>query len=375
LLAAAVSIGSAIAAPAQAQSSCSGGSILNGWYGGLITGNTLKGVAKFIDGTFNFNGACAFTGTVDIGENATTGNFTSISGTYGANADGTLSLSFTLPGETSPETYNVGVSPLFNEALGIETDPSAVATIDLKAQNYPATGSHEVYNNASLKGTFTAACSGSTAYSDLNYFTFDGTTNASGIGGITGADRFNNSAQFGDLPYTGTYVVASDGYFGGSVLVGGSSAFGFSGVIDNDLNEIQFVYNTGTTPQDIVSCVGKRVAPVTAPPPAGFACHVAYAVTSQWPLGFNAGITIYNTGTTAISSWKLTWSFANGQSVLSLWNGAASQSGANVTVNNLSYNGSIPAGGSYNGVGFTGFWNNQTNAVPTSFAVNGTQCN
>jgi len=41
----------------------------------------------------------------------------------------------------------------------------------------------------------------------------------------------------------------------------------------------------------------------------------------------------------------------------------------------MSYNGSIPAGGSYSGMGFNGSWNNTTNAVPMSFAINGTTCN
>ena len=46
-----------------------------------------------------------------------------------------------------------------------------------------------------------------------------------------------------------------------------------------------------------------------------------------------------------------------------------------MTVTNMSYNGSIPAGSTYNGVGFNGTWNNTTNAVPTSFALNGKTCN
>jgi hypothetical protein len=70
----------------------------------------------------------------------------------------------------------------------------------------------------------------------------------------------------------------------------------------------------------------------------------------------------------------LTWTFANGQTVTQLWNGNATQSGANVMVTNMSYNGSIPAGGSYTGVGFNGTWNNTSNAIPASFAVNGTAC-
>jgi len=105
------------------------------------------------------------------------------------------------------------------------------------------------------------------------------------------------------------------------------------------------------------------------------ACKVTYSISSQWGGGFGAAIAIQNTGTTAWSNWTLTWAFANGQTVSQLWNGSATQSGANVTVNSLSYNGSVAAGATASGIGFNGTWNNATNAVPTSFTVNGTSCN
>jgi endoglucanase len=105
----------------------------------------------------------------------------------------------------------------------------------------------------------------------------------------------------------------------------------------------------------------------------GLACHVTYSIVNSWPGGFQAAITIENLGSTAWSSWDLTWTFANGQTIYGLWNGAATQNGASVSVLNLGYNGAIPAGGSYNGIGFTGSWNT-TNAAPTSFAINGTTC-
>ena len=103
-------------------------------------------------------------------------------------------------------------------------------------------------------------------------------------------------------------------------------------------------------------------------------CHVNYSIVNSWPGGFQAAITIQNTGSTAWSGWDLTWTFADGQTVGGLWNGAASQSGSNVSVKSLSYNGAISAGGSYNGVGFTGTWNDLSNSVPASFAVNGATC-
>jgi hypothetical protein len=106
----------------------------------------------------------------------------------------------------------------------------------------------------------------------------------------------------------------------------------------------------------------------------GFACHVLYTPSWQNSNGFGAMITINNTGTVALSNWNLTWTFSNGQRITQLWNGAETQNGANVTVSNLSYNGSIPAGGSYNGIGFNGSWNGSSNSVPTNFAINGVAC-
>jgi hypothetical protein len=112
------------------------------------------------------------------------------------------------------------------------------------------------------------------------------------------------------------------------------------------------------------------------PKTAGTACTIGYTISPQNSSAFGAAITINNTGSTALSSWTLTWSFANGQTIPAgdLWNGNLTQTGANVTVTNLSYNGSIPAGGSYSGMGFNGTWNGVTNAVPTAFSLNGSSC-
>jgi len=89
---------------------------------------------------------------------------------------------------------------------------------------------------------------------------------------------------------------------------------------------------------------------------------------------FGVTITIDNTGTTALTSWVLSWTFANGQTITQLWNGVGTQNGANVTVTNESYNGSIAAGASYTGVGFNGTWNGITNAVPAAISLNGMAC-
>jgi subtilase family serine protease len=103
-------------------------------------------------------------------------------------------------------------------------------------------------------------------------------------------------------------------------------------------------------------------------------CHVVYTINSEWAGAFNATITIYNTSTTTLNYWTLTWNFANGQTITQAWGGAATESGAAVTVLNDGIYGPIPAGGSYSGLGFNGTWNNSANAAPASFALNGTVC-
>ncbi|MGA2352671.1 MAG: cellulose binding domain-containing protein [Terracidiphilus sp.] len=107
---------------------------------------------------------------------------------------------------------------------------------------------------------------------------------------------------------------------------------------------------------------------------SGLACTVLYAITPQNSSAFGATLTIKDTGTTALTNWTLTWTYANGQTISSLWNGAETQSGANVTVKNESYNGSIAAGGTLSGIGLNGTWNGITNAIPVAFYVNGTLC-
>ena len=103
-------------------------------------------------------------------------------------------------------------------------------------------------------------------------------------------------------------------------------------------------------------------------------CHVIYTIVNQWNDGFQAAITINNTSNVALTHWALQWTFPGNQKIAGLWNASYSQSGATVTANSLSYNGTIPAGGSYNGVGFTANFS-ESNGSPTNFSLNGSLCN
>ena len=113
----------------------------------------------------------------------------------------------------------------------------------------------------------------------------------------------------------------------------------------------------------------------TSPPASGLSCSVRYRVNSQWSDRFAANVTINNTGSTSIQAWTLTFSFSAGQQVQrhQSWGGNFTQHGAQVTVTNLDYNGTLAPGNSVT-PGFVASWNNNNNPAPTSFSLNGVKC-
>ncbi|GAA1509744.1 hypothetical protein GCM10009677_48260 [Sphaerisporangium rubeum] len=110
---------------------------------------------------------------------------------------------------------------------------------------------------------------------------------------------------------------------------------------------------------------------LTAPAGAAAGCRVDYTVSSQWPGGFGANVSVTNLGD-AITGWRLTWSFTGGQTITQIWNATHTQSGAQVTATNVSYNGSLATGASTS-FGFNGSTSG-ANPTPTNFALNGTNC-
>ena len=81
-----------------------------------------------------------------------------------------------------------------------------------------------------------------------------------------------------------------------------------------------------------------------SPAQAAVACQVTYA--KQWDngSGFGANLTINNLGD-ALTSWSLTFAFAGNQQASQGWSGNWTQSGQNVTVTNMPWNGNIGTGG------------------------------
>jgi cellulose 1,4-beta-cellobiosidase len=68
------------------------------------------------------------------------------------------------------------------------------------------------------------------------------------------------------------------------------------------------------------------------------------SISNQWGSGFNANVTV-TAGSSAIKSWRVTWTWGGNQSIVNAWSATVTSSGTSVTANNLGYNGSVAAGG------------------------------
>ncbi|GII77377.1 hypothetical protein Sru01_23590 [Sphaerisporangium rufum] len=109
--------------------------------------------------------------------------------------------------------------------------------------------------------------------------------------------------------------------------------------------------------------------PTPSTPPG--ACRVGYRADS-WGNGFTANVTVTNTGAAAVNGWTVTWTWPGDQRVTNAWNATVTQSGAQATARNVSYNAAIPAGGATS-FGFQGTYSG-SNTAPSAFTLNGAPC-
>jgi hypothetical protein len=217
---------------------CTSGWLLDGSYGFRVTNG------QFIVGSLNFDGNCGLSGVnTYVGQNGGVTD-SSVTGSYSVNADGTIAISLTIGEATTPQqTYLVALSRTLPGAVGMGVNGTP-GEIQLIAQN---NFWFWKYNDASLFGSFAAICY---VNATLNYVTFDGKGNLSGV-----SPYYSNGTEVSN-PYTGTYTVNSDGTFTGS-LNGGFSQYTFYGAIENGGNQIVYMYDAAGFGIDD-SCVGNR---------------------------------------------------------------------------------------------------------------------
>ncbi|HEV2784160.1 MAG TPA: peroxidase family protein [Actinophytocola sp.] len=103
-------------------------------------------------------------------------------------------------------------------------------------------------------------------------------------------------------------------------------------------------------------------------------CRVTYRIVNQWNTGFQADMSITNTGSVPLNNWVLRFDFDEGQQITQLWNGVVEQNGVRVPASNASWNAVLAPGQTLVDVGFTSTWNGVRNDRPDRFSVNTTVC-
>lgn len=73
-------------------------------------------------------------------------------------------------------------------------------------------------------------------------------------------------------------------------------------------------------------------------------CTATYRTTTSWSGGFQAEVTVRNSGASAGTGWTVAWTYPSGTTVASLWNGVLTTPA--VTVRNAGHNGVLAAGAS-----------------------------
>lgn len=144
--------------------------------------------------------------------------------------------------------------------------------------------------------------------------------------------------------------------------------------------------STGTPPSPSVSPSASRSAspspspsasrsaspsPSQSGPPPGTGCQVTYRVDNSWGTGFNATVTVKNTGTTAFTNWTLTFTAPTGVSLVNGWNATWSFANPTFTVRAPDWAPNLAAGTTWSPA-YTG--NGPSTPNPTGYKLNGVTC-
>jgi hypothetical protein len=274
-------------------------------------------------------------------------------------------------------------------------DPSNSYTVNLSYSGFTPSGSPTVYTYALNAKSITSATQSSTSSVTVQPYSLTvvqlpgsggtgatapgapGQPTVSGLSSSTSSNTSGTATLNWPAATAGTYPIASYKVYlqgsGGSTTLAGTTS-GTSLSLSGLTVGASYTYDVVAVDSQGNTSLPSAPVTFTVPPPSNSSCAVHYAVSSSWPGGFGASITITNKGTTAISPWTLTFTFpAAGEAVQGGWNGTWSQSGQNVTVQAASWNSTIPANGGSVSVGFNGTDTGQDPA-PAVLSLNGTAC-
>lgn len=173
------------------------------------------------------------------------------------------------------------------------------------------------------------------------------------------------------VSHTGNSYTVTNAGWDATIPAGGSVSFGFTAARGTSTAATAFVLggvplHAAPTLPPVSPPASPPISPPASPPvtPPTSGTQVSFAVTSDWGSGMNGEIVVRNTGTAAVTGWKVSFDFP--AQITSLWNGTiVSRVGNRYTVAATAWNGTIPAGGSVS----IGFGAGRGGVAATDFAV------
>jgi prepilin-type N-terminal cleavage/methylation domain-containing protein len=112
-------------------------------------------------------------------------------------------------------------------------------------------------------------------------------------------------------------------------------------------------------------------APTATAPATTGRCVATVAIDNSWPQGYQAAVTVTNTGPSTLSPWTATWTVPAGVTLTNGWSATLSQSGALMTAEAPSWNISLATGASWT-VGFIA--DGPFSPPPSDIRLNGVRC-
>jgi hypothetical protein len=267
----------------------------------------------------------------------------------------TTSWSTTQPGGSSD--YDVAYDIWFNQTPTTSGQPDGSELMVWLNHNGPVQpfGS-EVASNVTLGGHTYNIWEG--AQSTWDTVTYDMTSPATSVSDLDIGTLTQDMVSRG---YTESSWFLIDVEAGFELWQGGAGLQTNSFSVDIDGSTPTASPSPTTTPTPAPPSPSPSPAPTTS---GSATCSAAYSVVGSWPGGFQGQVVVTNTGSATLNGWQLGWTFPGSQDISDLWNGTDAQSGAQVTVTNASYNGTLAPGASTT-VGFTASYSG-SNTAPSS---------
>ncbi|MEU8004631.1 endo-1,4-beta-xylanase [Catellatospora sp. NPDC049111] len=172
-------------------------------------------------------------------------------------------------------------------------------------------------------------------------------SNLAASGTTSSSTNLTWTASTDNVAVTGYDILRAPGTSGGSFTQVGTSttaSFSNTGLSANTSYRYQVQARDAA---GNVSAVSNTVTVTTTGGGTGGGCSVTATVQTQWNGGYvMQPITVTNTGTSAITSWTVTFTLPPNHTLVGQWNGVITNSGGTATAKNAPYNGTLAPGAS-----------------------------